>query len=532
MGPHSLALLVFMVASIYLESAVAMTLSTRLIHRYSEEVMGFRVSSGRNVSGSGTWPEKRSLEYYRMLANSDFQRQKMKLAPQYRLLFPSEGSKTMAFGNDFGWLHYMWIDIGTPKVSFLVALDAGTDLLWIPCDCVQCAPLSASYYSSLDRDLNEYSPSASSTSKHVSCSHQLCDSNSKCKSPKQQCPYTINYYTENTSSSGLLVEDTLHLASGVDDTLNASVQASVIIGCGMKQSGGYLDGVAPDGLMGLGLGELAIPSFLASAGLIKNSFSMCFDEDGSGRIFFGDKGQATQQSTSFLPLDGKYITYIVGVEASCVGNSCPKQTSFRALVDSGTSFTFLPDKVYEAIAEEFDKGVNASISTFEGYPWKYCYKTSSPEVPKVPALKFMFPLNNSFVIRDPIFPIYGMQGVTGFCLAVQPADGDIGTIGQNFMTGYRVVFDRGNLTLGWSRSKCQDLSKGMSLPPPPEVTPLNPLPTNEQQRAPNGHAVSPAVAGRAPSKPSSASTQSISSQFLILKSLFLLFPLHRLVSAF
>lgn len=43
----------------------------------------------------------------------------------------------------------MWIDIGTPNVSFLVALDAGSDLLWVPCECVQCAPLSASYYSSL-----------------------------------------------------------------------------------------------------------------------------------------------------------------------------------------------------------------------------------------------------------------------------------------------------------------------------------------------------------------------------------------------
>lgn len=50
-------------------------------------------------------------------------------------------------------LHYTWIDVGTPNVSFLVALDAGSDLLWVPCDCVQCAPLSAGYYSSLVRVL-------------------------------------------------------------------------------------------------------------------------------------------------------------------------------------------------------------------------------------------------------------------------------------------------------------------------------------------------------------------------------------------
>lgn len=45
-------------------------------------------------------------------------------------------------------------------------------------------------------------------------------------------------------------------------------------------------------------------------------------------------------------------TYIVGVEACCIENSCLKQTSFKALVDSGTSFTFLPEALYDKISEE------------------------------------------------------------------------------------------------------------------------------------------------------------------------------------
>ncbi|GLT72755.1 hypothetical protein SLA2020_446600 [Shorea laevis] len=48
----------------------------------------------------------------------------MKLSARYQLLFPSEGSKTMSFRNDFGWLNYTWIDIGTPNLLFLVALCA------------------------------------------------------------------------------------------------------------------------------------------------------------------------------------------------------------------------------------------------------------------------------------------------------------------------------------------------------------------------------------------------------------------------
>lgn len=75
--------------------------------------------------------------------------------------------------------------------------------------------------------------------------------------------------------------------------------------CGRKQSGGYLDGAAPDGVMGLGPGNISVPSLLAKAGLVRNSFSLCFDENNSGRILFGDEGLATQQSTPFLPIAGK-----------------------------------------------------------------------------------------------------------------------------------------------------------------------------------------------------------------------------------
>ncbi|XP_057491010.1 aspartic proteinase-like protein 1 isoform X2 [Actinidia eriantha] len=374
-----------------------------------------------------------------------------------------------------------------------------------------------------DRDLNEYRPSTSTTSKHLSCSHQLCQLGPNCQSPKQPCPYIVNYFSADTSSSGFLVEDTLHLA-GNDDKSNTSVQASVIIGCGRKQSGGYLDGVAPDGLMGLGLGEISVPSVLARGGLVWNSFSLCFDNDDSGRIFFGDQGPAAQHSTPFLPSDGKYVTYIVGVKACCVGSSCLDKTSFEALVDSGTSFTFLPKEAYERVAEEFDRQVNATRTSYEGYPWKYCYKSSSQVMPKTPSLALKFAVNNSFVVHDPVFIIYGNQGVVGFCLAVEPSGESSGTIGQNFMTGYRIVFDRENLNLGWSRSNCQDLSDGTRLPlSPPKGSPQNPLPTTEQQSAPSGNAVAPAVAGRTPSKPSSASTQQLPSPSELCLVMLLLF---------
>lgn len=142
----------FLVLSVWLllGGSAALTFSSRLIHRFSDEAKALWTARNGNAgNGVVSWPKRNSLEYLELLIGNDLKRQRMKLGSQYPLLFPSQGSETLFFGNEFDWLHYTWIDIGTPNVSFLVALDAGSDLLWVPCDCIQCAPLSASYYNSL-----------------------------------------------------------------------------------------------------------------------------------------------------------------------------------------------------------------------------------------------------------------------------------------------------------------------------------------------------------------------------------------------
>lgn len=474
----------------------AFTLSTRLIHRFSDEAR--LIEEARTGTVSQAWPAKGSLGYYAKLVRRDLVRRGSK----YKTVHPSEGSDAVAFGDEFGWLHYTWIDIGTPNVSFLVALDAGSDLTWLPCDCVQCASLS-DRGNSLDRDLNMYSPAKSSTSKYLACGNELCQMASSCKSPKQPCPYNVSYYSENTSSSGILVEDILYLAS---DDNNSLIQTAVVVGCGMEQTGVYMDGIAPDGLLGLGLGDISIPTFLAKKGVVGNSFSICFRDDDSGKILFGDQG-SSQQSTPLLPLNGKFVTYIVEVEAFCVGRKCLEATGMQALVDSGSSFSFVPANIYKVVTSEFDRQMNSTRLVLPQSPWEYCYQSSSLETPKIPQLTLMFAVNKSFMISNPIFLYYGDQGgIDGFCLALQSSSDTIGIIGQNLMTGYRLSFDRDNLKMGWSRSDCNDLdnNRRMPLTSPSHDRPENPLPTNEQQSSPNAHAVSPAVAGRAPLNPSAA----------------------------
>lgn len=85
-------------ASLLAWSSHSLTLSSRLVHRFSDEARAAAASRG-----GGRWPARRSAEYYQVLARNDLLRQKRLLGPRYQTLFPSEGSETFNLGNDFGW---------------------------------------------------------------------------------------------------------------------------------------------------------------------------------------------------------------------------------------------------------------------------------------------------------------------------------------------------------------------------------------------------------------------------------------------
>lgn len=177
-----------------------------------------------------------------------------------------------------------------------------------------------------------YSPQKSSTSRKVTCSSNLCDQQSACESASNSCPYNIEYLSDNTSSSGVLVEDLLYLMTeyGQPKIVTAPITFGYVLlwslwhyiarsysimlnhvcsvySCGQVQTGSFLGSAAPNGLLGLGMDSKSVPSLLASDGVAPNSFSMCFGDDGHGRINFGDTGSSDQQETPLNIYKQKYV---------------------------------------------------------------------------------------------------------------------------------------------------------------------------------------------------------------------------------
>ncbi|XP_064957887.1 aspartyl protease family protein 1-like [Musa acuminata AAA Group] len=157
-------------------------------------------------------------------------------------------------------LPYAFLKLGTPNVTFLVALDTGSDLFWVACDCHQCA---VAKFDNFEFDI--YSTSNSSTSQKITCNNSLCDNQNACTAETSSCPNIVQYLSANTSTSGVLVEDVPYLMT--EDETPRIVEAPI--------AGAFLDGPA-------------------------QSFSMCFGDDGLGRINIGDKGSWDQQEAAFI----------------------------------------------------------------------------------------------------------------------------------------------------------------------------------------------------------------------------------------
>ncbi|KAM1138471.1 hypothetical protein COP1_036400 [Malus domestica] len=101
-------------------------------HRFSDPV--------KAILGFDELAEKGSAEYYTAMAHQDRLIRGCHLSTADNQTTPL----TFEYGNityrisAFGHLHYANVSVGTPSISYLVALDTGSDLLWLPCDCSRC----------------------------------------------------------------------------------------------------------------------------------------------------------------------------------------------------------------------------------------------------------------------------------------------------------------------------------------------------------------------------------------------------------
>ncbi|KFK34378.1 hypothetical protein AALP_AA5G137500 [Arabis alpina] len=431
----------------------------------------------QNLGFNNLVPEEGSLEYFKVLAHHDRLIRGRGLASNNEetpLTFMG-GNLTLAI-NFLGFLHYANVSVGTPATWFLVALDSETNLFWLPCNCgTTCISDLKDIGLQQSIPLNLYSPNASSTSSSISCNDKRCFDTTRCSSPASICPYQVSN-SINTASTGTLLQDVLHLVTENENL--KPVEANITLGCGQNQTGLFQRTLSVNGVLGLGMKDYSVPSLLAKANITADSFSMCFGH------------------TPFISVEPSKAYGVNVTEVSVKGD--PVGTSLFAQFDTGSAFTHLLEPAYGLITKALNDQVKDKRRPVDpDISFEFCYDLS-PNVTTwvVPPIELTLAGGSKMSLLTPFFGAQTQEGDVFYCMGILNSEAlKINIIGQNLMSGHRIVFDRERMILGWKRSNCFDDESlpFTASPPPPEIEAPPPRASAPPPRLPPPAATQPPV---------------------------------------
>ncbi|XP_048323928.2 aspartic proteinase 36 [Ziziphus jujuba] len=365
-------------------------------------------------------------------------------------------------------LYFAKLRIGSPPKDYYVQVDTGSDILWVNCiDCQKCPTKSH-----LGIDLTLYDPKSSSTSKLVTCDQEFCISTYDgplpgCR-PELRCKYNV-VYADGSTTTGYFVKDTIHFEKLIGNQQTQSENGSVIFGCGAKQSGDPgATSVALDGIIGFGQANSSMISQLAVAGKVKKTFAHCLDNVNGGGIFaIGEVVEPQVNTTPMVPNQAHYNVIMKAIEVGGDVLELPTDifdTGDRTgtIVDSGTTFAYLPDTVYDPLVTKvLAQQPGLKLHTVDDEFTCFEYNDKVDDGFPVITLHFdksliltVYPHDYLFQVRDHVWCI-GWQNSGMKSKDVK----QVTLLGDMVLANKLVVYDAENQVIGWREYNCSSTIK-------------------------------------------------------------------------
>lgn len=259
--------------------------------------------------------------------------------------------------------YYANIALGDPSPrTFQVIVDTGSTLTYVPCaTCAKCGTHTGGA---------RFDP----TGKWLKCQEKQCRAAggpAVCSGGRgaaaNRCTYSRTY-AEGSGVSGDLVRDKMYFGGDIAPSTNGTLD--VVFGCTNAESGTIHDQEA-DGLIGLGNNQFAsIPNQLADTHGLPRVFSLCFGSfEGGGALSFG-RLPATPRTpplayTDMRVNDAHPAYYVVSTTAMKIGDVAVATAGdlavgYGTVMDSGTTFTYVPTRVFHATAAALDAAVTTN----------------------------------------------------------------------------------------------------------------------------------------------------------------------------
>ncbi|XP_020275095.1 aspartic proteinase nepenthesin-1-like isoform X5 [Asparagus officinalis] len=332
----------------------------------------------------------------------------------------------------------MDFSIGSPSVPLTWLMDTGSNLIWTDCK-------------------TSFNPSNSSTFTKLPCTNPLCQSLPFRPTCAPDCDYTYSY-VDNLTVQGVLASETFAFGS------NSPVSVPGIgFGCNMR-SRGLLPNAA--GLAGLARGKLSLVSQLGAT-----KFSYCltsYGESKSSPLLLGSSAilSGSVQSTPFVTNPNRPVLYYLSLKGISVGSKLLAiDSSVFALdsdgnggfvIDSGTTVTYLNNKGYQVMKQEFEAQVNLSVADSSATLFDLCFSLPSDQNAAVivPELVFHFEGADMQIPGTNYFT--GVSNTNLLCLAILPTDG-ISTLGNFQQQNMHILYDVGAEKLSFVQAQCDQV---------------------------------------------------------------------------
>ncbi|KAJ8068818.1 hypothetical protein OCU04_002511 [Sclerotinia nivalis] len=324
-------------------------------------------------------------------------------------------------------LYFVNGTLGTPAQNLRLHIDTGSSDLWVN---TATSTLCSERRSSC-KAAGTYSANSSSTYAYVASDFNIS-------------------YVDGSGASGDYVTDTFTIGSTTLDKLQFGI--------------GYTSS-SPEGILGIGyeINEVQVgrarksayknlPAQMVADGLINsNAFSLWLNDlDAStGSILFGGVDTARYHGQlETLPIQkesGYYAEFLITLTEVMLGDLViAKDQALAVLLDSGSSLTYLPDAMAEAIFEQVD----AQYDYSEGAAYVPCSLASNSS-----ALNFTFTSPTIQVTMDElVIPVTSSNGQqlrftdgTAACLfGIAPAGESTAVLGDTFIRSAYIVYDLAN----------------------------------------------------------------------------------------
>ncbi|XP_039008129.1 aspartic proteinase 39-like [Hibiscus syriacus] len=356
----------------------------------------------------------------------------------------------------------LWI--GTPPQQFALIVDTGSTVTYVPCaTCELCGR----------HQDPKFQPDLSSTYQPVKCT---LDCN--CDADREQCIYE-RQYAEMSSSSGVLGED--FMSFGNQSEL---VPQRAVFGCENEETGDLYSQHA-DGIMGLGRGDLSVVDQLVEKGVISDSFSLCYGgmDIGGGAMVLGGISAPSDMVFSYSdPVRSPYYNidlkeiHVAGKQLQL--NPSVFDGKYGTVLDSGTTYAYLPEVAFLAFKEAIFKELN-SLKQVRGPDPNYndiCFSTASSDVSELsktfPTVEMVFGHQQKLSLSPENYLFQHSKIHGAYCLGIFQNEKDPTTLlGGIIVRNTLVTYDREHSKIGFWKTNCSELWERLHMPGAPSPSP-------------------------------------------------------------